>query len=310
MTIEEILKTFHVECAGWTYLRMWYYGYPEKLCHLSVNPQTGLISVDDHPTPYTVQQIIDIELRSDSHKHQMLRMYCRNGDRLMLYENSAPHRLGAAIRCMGKIEFFYLYDEDVFEFYAHMVHAKAAGTLGDDFWIDGSLLVAVRGLPRNPLVIPEGVAKIGDGAFLSCHHVARVVLADSVTQIGSGAFSGHDELKKIRFSNSLLEIGSWAFENCAELTALHLPSHLTRIGSFAFANCTGLTSLYFPGQLTCIDCNAFEECTGLTEVTLPDSLNELGPGVFDGCSENLVIHIGSNEKIRRQLREEYEYTID
>ena len=74
-------------------------------------------------------------------------------------------------------------------------------------------------------MIPDSVARIGDGAFAYCSRLTSVTIPNSVTSIGAGAFYG-----------------------CSSLTSVMIPDGVTSIGGSAFADCSKLTTAEFKGR--------------------------------------------------------------
>lgn len=68
----------------------------------------------------------------------------------------------------------------------------------------------------------------------------RVVIPEGVEKVGWGAFSGCDGIKEIRFPKSLKFIEESAFVNCSGLESAAIPEQVERIGSLAFEGCRGL----------------------------------------------------------------------
>ncbi len=66
-------------------------------------------------------------------------------------------------------------------------------------------------------VIPDGVKKIGSGAFFICYELTSVTIPDTVTEIGYAAFSGCRGLTALRIPGSVADIEERAFESCAKL---------------------------------------------------------------------------------------------
>ena len=70
------------------------------------------------------------------------------------------------------------------------------------------------------MVIPEGVKKIAEAAFISCH-IKSVKFPDSLDLIEDRAFFCCDELESIDFGNSIFSIGGMysesAFSYCKSL---------------------------------------------------------------------------------------------
>ena len=62
--------------------------------------------------------------------------------------------------------------------------------------------------------IPDGVKRIGAGAFLGCCNLEEVKLPDSVTYIGIRAFSDCIDLARIVLPDSVRKIRWGAFARC------------------------------------------------------------------------------------------------
>ena len=122
--------------------------------------------------------------------------------------------------------------------------------------------------------IPDGVTKIGYGAFYYCRGLTSVNIPDSVTTIGSYAFYSCDSLTSVNIPDSVTEIGEYAFAYCTSLTSVNIPDSVTEIGEWAFYHCYSMTSVY---------CKA----------TTPPALS--GPDVFDnnGSGRKIYVPAGS-----------------
>jgi len=80
----------------------------------------------------------------------------------------------------------------------------------------------INGVQIKDLVIPEGVTKISDDAFINCAGLTSVTIPDSVT-----------------------EIGALAFYACADLTQVVMGKGVSSIDRRAFHECTGLKNVYY-----------------------------------------------------------------
>ncbi|MDR1339029.1 MAG: leucine-rich repeat domain-containing protein [Prevotellaceae bacterium] len=116
--------------------------------------------------------------------------------------------------------------------------------------------------------VPEGVTKIGQGAFQSCMHLASVDIPEGVTTIGIGGFAQCVRLSDIHLPESLTSIGGMAFWGCKSLVGIRLPKGLTSISYWFFRACTNLASVNIPESVTEIGKHAFQGCTSLNEITL------------------------------------------
>lgn len=70
---------------------------------------------------------------------------------------------------------------------------------------------------ETDVTIPDGVTKIGSGAFFICYELTSVTIPDTVTEIGYAAFSGCRGLTALRIPGSVADIEERAFESCAKL---------------------------------------------------------------------------------------------
>lgn len=70
------------------------------------------------------------------------------------------------------------------------------------------------------VIIPNGVATIGEGAFLACKNLKSVNIPDSITYVGDGAFRGCINLKNTTIPDSVTTIGRYIFENHENLSGI------------------------------------------------------------------------------------------
>ena len=154
---------------------------------------------------------------------------------------------------------------------------------------DGKTLV--QGV-NGDVVVPSGVAVIGDSAFYGCSGLKSVTIPDSVTSIEYYAFDHCDSLARI-----VVDSGNPAFcsKNGMLLTKdgktlvqgvngdVVVPSGVAVIGDSAFYGCSGLKSVTIPDSVTTIEGYAFGDCDGLKDVSIPGSVTNIGPGAFCYC---------------------------
>ncbi|HTH48817.1 MAG TPA: leucine-rich repeat protein [Candidatus Limnocylindria bacterium] len=143
-----------------------------------------------------------------------------------------------------------------------------------------ALLAYPQENPATAYVIPDGVLRIGAGAFNQCQCLTGVTIPASVTGIGENAFA-YTTLTNLTIPNSVTNVGDYAFAN-AGLTRITIPNGVTRIGTSAFNECMKLALVTLPDGLTNIGDFAFYGCLKLTAVTLPNSVTTLGAGAFAG----------------------------
>lgn len=76
------------------------------------------------------------------------------------------------------------------------------------------------------IVVPEGVTKIGDNSFGSCHNLRMITLPSTITQLGAAALKA-----------------------CEKLESVVIPGGLNRIENQLFSECYNLTSIFFQGTV-------------------------------------------------------------
>ena len=165
------------------------------------------------------------------------------------------------------------------------------------------------------VVICDGVANIGEGAFDACGSLKNVEIPNSITNIGRYAFRDCSSLQGARIPNSVTDIGDWAFYNCNALTDVTIPDTVARIGTRAFSNCGNITQIVIPDSVTSVGTCAFANCSGLvkaeigcgsigyqafvdcsmlTDVTFGNHVTKIGNSAFFGCSGLMSITIPSS----------------
>ena len=93
-------------------------------------------------------------------------------------------------------------------------------------------------LTLTTAVVPDGVTKIGIGAFRCIHHLQEIILPNTLVEIASDAFSYCNELTKINIPNGVTHIGSRAFAKCG-FTTITLPDSLVSLGDSVFYQSLG-----------------------------------------------------------------------
>ena len=163
--------------------------------------------------------------------------------------------------------------------------------------------------------LPDGLTRIGEGAFHSCSSLTSITIPNSVTSIGEGAFHSCSSLTSITIPYSVTTIGEYAFYYCSSLTDITIPNSVTNIGYNAFSGtpwCNNQpdgviyvgkvlyryngtmpanTSIAVEEGIVSIAPSAFSGCSGLTSLTIPNSVTSIGAGAFRGCSSLTSINI-------------------
>lgn len=62
------------------------------------------------------------------------------------------------------------------------------------------------------VVIPDGVQRIGERAFLNCDNITNVIIPDSVKSIGADAFKDCVSLESVIIPDTIIYISDSAFD--------------------------------------------------------------------------------------------------
>ena len=154
-------------------------------------------------------------------------------------------------------------------------------------------------LKFKDIVIPEGIAILGEELCYNSSNLETVKLPNSVKGIDEGAFYNCTSLKSIRLSDNLIKICSNCFHNCISLKTVSLPNTVKQIGNYAFENCSSLEKLCIPESVSAVGKDCFMGCLNLKELVIPDNFTilTLFAHKCKGCENLEVIRTHSNSKI-------------
>ena len=135
-----------------------------------------------------------------------------------------------------------------------------AGADGRHLVMDGVLLAYAPG-SGTTYTIPDGITKIGNGAF------------------------ANSPIASVTFNDGLKEIGDFAFQFCSQLSAIDVPSSVTTLGNGAFNFCQKLATITLNEGLQTISNNAFYLCGlnvegGIPEIVIPSTVTSIGSGAL------------------------------
>lgn len=131
-------------------------------------------------------------------------------------------------------------------------------------------------------------------ACVYCDQLTEVTLPEGVTRIGFGAFSDCPRLTQVVLPTTLLSLGDWAFYHDESLHEVSLPASTPRIGVATFAFCVQLDKVEAQQGLRSIASQAFYYCTTLHEMRIPGTVCQIGEYAFAYCTslQRLVMEAG------------------
>ena len=144
-----------------------------------------------------------------------------------------------------------------------------------------NLIAVLENQAGQEIILPEGIATIGESALELFDDPHDVYVPDGVEEIGHRAFNEFWQLGRLSLPDTLRTIESYAFQNCWQTqdTNLRLPEGLQHIGSCAFNDCPKLHS-----------------------VTVPATVTQIGRYAFN-CADDFVLRVHSGSFAERYARE-------
>ena len=125
--------------------------------------------------------------------------------------------------------------------------------------------------------------------------VRTVIIPDGVRRIGNGAFKGMSNLETVTFRNTreTIEFGTDVFAYCSNLQSITLPGSPTEIPAGMFKDCVSLTNMPSPSSLRKIGAAAFSGCSNMYFATLPNDITEIGEMAFFGTKGGSLLLLPS-----------------
>ena len=147
------------------------------------------------------------------------------------------------------------------------------------------------------LTIPEGVTKIGEGAFADLSGLKTIIIPGTVREIGMNAFRNNADLETVILQEGVEVIGESGFAECCNLKNIELPESLIDIGQYAFYQDNSLDNVMIPSKITTINTYTFYGCSSLTNIKLPERLQAIRNFAFQSCGSLEEIYIPTSVKI-------------
>ena len=147
------------------------------------------------------------------------------------------------------------------------------------------------------MTLPDGLYRIGQGAFTKLGALTEVNIPESVRSIGYGAFAATGYDVAANYTDGGLYIGNWlvAVENAA-MTSFTVKDGTVGVAdgkdtSLFPSRAQKATQLSLPSSLKYIGTRSFARLR-ITELQLPAGLQTLGEGAFASCSWLKTVNLG------------------
>ena len=134
---------------------------------------------------------------------------------------------------------------------------------------------------EGTVVIPEGVTRIWDDAFVGCTNLKEILVDENNLDYCSKDGVLYSKLMSILYvvpcckdsieiPEYVLVIKDHAFEGCSNLKSITIPDSVSVIGNHTFRDCTNLTSIKIPSSVTTVVRDTFSCCTSLKEILVDE----------------------------------------
>ena len=147
------------------------------------------------------------------------------------------------------------------------------------------------------ITLPDGLYRIGQGAFAKLGALTEVNIPESVRSIGYGAFAATGYDKTANYTGGGLYVGNWlvAVENAVR-TSFTVKDGTVGVAdgkdtSLFPSRAQKATQLSLPSSLKYIGTRSFARLR-ITELQLPAGLQTLGEGAFASCSWLKTVNLG------------------
>jgi len=133
----------------------------------------------------------------------------------------------------------------------------------------------------NNTVIPDGVERIAQEAFVGAKRLKHPVLPGSLKEIGESAFT-HSGIEEIDIPKGVTRLERYTFQYCENLQRITLPESLTTIGLGALSHCA-FKEVVVPDGVTHLGDYAMDCCERLETLTIGSGVRHIGYAAFENC---------------------------
>lgn len=148
--------------------------------------------------------------------------------------------------------------------------------------------------------VPDGITRIGTGAFWNNLHIQRVILPESVACICGDAFVYCENLKQVNIPKAVNEMGDDPFAGCLEIEIdNHSPHFICENGVLFddkkkflihYTASKQISEYTIPETVTWIGKHSFYKCVNLRLVTITKNVKFMGNNAFSDCRNIKLIN--------------------
>ena len=148
------------------------------------------------------------------------------------------------------------------------------------------------------VIIPDGVRKIGNGAFKGMSNLETVTFRNTkeTIEFGTDVFAYCSNLQSVTLPGSPTEIPAGMFKDCVSLANMPSPSSLRKIGAAAFSGCSNMYFATLPNDITEIGEMAFFGTKGGSLLLLPSAIEKIGDGAFANVTDTIRFILNNANK--------------
>ena len=162
---------------------------------------------------------------------------------------------------------------------------------------DMNVLISYPALAQNnAYIVPNGVNRIEDMAFLNNANAESITLNADLVELGEFVFANSKKLNGMVIPDSVKSLGDQIFYNVDTFKELVVGGGIDEIANSMFANLTSVESVTIKNGISAIGKNAFSGCVKLEEITLSATLNKIDDDAFHGCRKLKSITMPSSLK--------------
>ena len=144
-----------------------------------------------------------------------------------------------------------------------------------DFLIKDNVLIKYIG-QGGDVVVPYGVTRIRNNAFLNCNTITSITLPNDIEFIGAKAFAGCDGLAD---RDGFVIVKYVLHSYCGENADVNVPNGVGYIGNGAFSG-KSIVSITIPASVSTIEHQAFISCRKLTKVKILNGNTKISDTAF------------------------------